>query len=77
MAELRPAGDLDLRAHLVHWIHGGTSDLPNLALLCYRHHWMVHEGNWQLVRTDDGFVTLPAPTGFEPLVRGPARGTAA
>ncbi|MDQ2943230.1 MAG: HNH endonuclease, partial [Candidatus Dormibacteraeota bacterium] len=35
--------------HLVHWIHGGTSDLENLALLCYRHHWNVHEGNWQLV----------------------------
>src|ERR1700730_5393920 len=35
--------------HLVHWIHGGTNDLDNLVLLCYRHHWMVHEGGWQLV----------------------------
>ena len=64
--------------HLVHWIHGGPSDLSNLALLCYRHHWMVHEGNWQIVRTDDGhFITVPPPTGFEQLPRGPARGAAA
>src|SRR3984893_329580 len=46
--------------HLVHWARGGSNELPNLALLCYRHHWNVHEGNWQIVRTDDGqFVTVP------------------
>src|SRR5258708_27942004 len=27
--------------HLVHWLHGGTNDAPNLALLFTRHHWMV------------------------------------
>jgi hypothetical protein len=32
--------------HVVHWIRGGPTDLPNLCLLCYRHHWMVHEGGW-------------------------------
>jgi len=40
--------------HLVHWFRGGGGDLPNLALLCYRHHWLVHEGNWQMVRTKMG-----------------------
>jgi hypothetical protein len=39
--------------HLVHWIRGGPTDLDNLILLCHRHHWMVHEGKWQLVQTDD------------------------
>jgi uncharacterized protein DUF222 len=63
--------------HLVHWIHRGTDELSNLALLCYRHHWNVHEGNWQIVRTEDGFITVPPPTGFEQLPRGPARGAAA
>jgi hypothetical protein len=64
--------------HLVHWAHGGSDELPNLALLCYRHHWNVHEGNWQIVRTDDGhFITVPPPTGFEQLARGPSRGAAA
>ena len=32
--------------HVVHWIHGGTTDLDNLILLCHRHHRMAHEGNW-------------------------------
>ena len=58
--------------HLKHWIQGGTSDLPNLALLCYRHHWMVHEGGWQLVRTDTGrFLTIPPTVTFGPSPRGP------
>ena len=36
--------------HLKHWIRGGPTDLDNLVLLCHRHHWMVHEGGWQLVK---------------------------
>jgi predicted restriction endonuclease len=58
--------------HLNHWIHNGPGNLPNLTLLCYRHHWMVHEGGWQIVRTDDGrMLTIPPLTGFEPRPRGP------
>jgi hypothetical protein len=58
--------------HLVHWIHDGPGDMPNLTLLCYRHHWMAHEGGWQIVRTDEGrMLTVPPPTGFERLPRGP------
>jgi hypothetical protein len=58
--------------HLKHWIHGGTSDLPNLALLCYRHHWNVHEGDWQLVRAETGkFMTIPPTVTFGPPARGP------
>lgn len=48
--------------HLVHWIRGGGGDLPNLVLLCYRHHWMVHEGRWQLVKTDEGQILAIPPT---------------
>jgi hypothetical protein len=58
--------------HLAHWIRGGPTDLPNLVLLCYRHHWMVHEGDWQIVRTDDGrILTIPPTTQFQQLPRGP------
>ena len=58
--------------HLVHWAHGGGGDLRDLALLCYRHHWMVHEGNWQMVRTDDGnLLTIPPTLTFGPSPRGP------
>jgi uncharacterized protein DUF222/HNH endonuclease len=59
--------------HLVHWIRGGGTDLPNLVLLCYRHHWMVHEGRWQLVKTDEGQVLAIPPTWdlYQQLARGP------
>jgi hypothetical protein len=41
-------------------------------LLCYRHHWMVHEGGWQIVRGDDGrMLTIPPAVGFGPASRGP------
>jgi Domain of unknown function (DUF222)/HNH endonuclease len=58
--------------HVVHWIHGGTSDLDNLVLLCHRHHWMVHEGGWQIVRGDNGkMLTIPPVVTFGPSSRGP------
>jgi len=58
--------------HLVHWIHGGPTNLTNLALLCYRHHTMVHEGGWQIIRSDDGHIlTIPPVTAFQQLARGP------
>jgi Domain of unknown function (DUF222) len=58
--------------HVVHWIHGGGTELPNLILLCHRHHWMVHEGGWQLVKTDDGqMLTIPPLPGLNYLARAP------
>ena len=58
--------------HLVHWVHGGTNEPPNLTLLCRRHHWMVHEGEWQIVRGDDGrMLTIPPTVTFSPPARGP------
>jgi hypothetical protein len=58
--------------HLVHWFHGGGGDLPNLTLLCYRHHWNVHEGNWQIVPGDDGRIVTIAPlVDFGVAARGP------
>ena len=32
--------------HLRHWLHGGPTDLANLALVCRAHHRAVHEGGW-------------------------------
>jgi hypothetical protein len=58
--------------HLVHWIHGGSNEPANLALLCYRHHWKVHEGGWQIVRGDDRrMLTIPPTITFGPPERGP------
>ena len=58
--------------HLKHWIHGGTNEPNNLTLLCYRHHWMVHEGKWQIVRGEDGrMLTIPPIVNFGTFARGP------
>ncbi len=58
--------------HIKHWLHGGTNEQPNLTLLCYRHHWMVHEGGWQIVRGDDGrMITIPPTVTFGAPARGP------
>src|SRR5438309_2184600 len=44
---------------LVELAHGGK--LSNLILLCHRHHWLVHEGGWQLIKTEDGRIMQIAP----------------
>ncbi|HSO93343.1 MAG TPA: DUF222 domain-containing protein [Candidatus Dormibacteraeota bacterium] len=45
----RPAAWTDAH-HLKHWIDGGETTMANLALLCRRHHRMVHEQGWTLSR---------------------------
>jgi predicted restriction endonuclease len=47
--------------HIRHWAHGGPTNLNNLVLLCYRHQWLVHEGGWQVVRTDHQQVLAISP----------------
>ncbi len=34
--------------HIRHWADGGPSDLDNAALLCRRHHSLIHLGDWQV-----------------------------
>ena len=57
----RPASWCDGH-HIVYVMHGGGDELENLVLLCTRHHRMVHEGGWQLVKADDGKVITVAPS---------------
>jgi hypothetical protein len=47
--------------HLVHWAKGGSTDMDNVVLLCLRHHWLVHEGKWQLVKTNHGGLIAVPP----------------
>jgi hypothetical protein len=42
--------------HLVHWIDGGLTDLTNGALLCPRHHTIVHRDRLAGTVTADGVV---------------------
>jgi len=56
--------------HLVHWIHGGETNLQNSALLCERHHTKVHHGfrverdpggRWHTFRPDDTEILIGPP----------------
>ncbi len=58
--------------HVLHWISGGETNLANLVLLCRRHHRMVHEGGWQVVKDEESHqVTVVAPTIRFGATRGP------
>ena len=55
--------------HLRHWLHGGPTDLANLALVCRAHHRAVHEGGWRLTRDPDGRLTATPPHRKHPTHR--------
>src|ERR1700674_4280688 len=57
--------------HLIYWSRGGPSTLPNLVLLCYYHHRLVHEGGWQVIRVGREFKFLPPERIVMRRVRGP------
>lgn len=49
--------------HTTPWSRGGATDIEGLALLCRRHHVMVHEGGLRLVPITS--PSLPLPSRFE------------
>ena len=64
--------------HVVHWHHGGSTDLDNLVLLCRRHHRVAHRRGWSLTLGADGWTRGPHPTATRSgasatTVSGPAR----
>ena len=62
--------------HLVHWIHGGRTDLDNLALFCGAHHHAIHDLGWRVRRTRDGTLVVRDPAARE-LHRLPTRASPA
>ena len=58
--------------HVLHWGHGGETNLENLVLLCHRHHWKAHEGGWQVVRSEEGrILTIPPSHAYRARTRAP------
>ena len=56
--------------HFKHWGHFGVTELPNMGLVCYRHHEMCHEGGWTLAWADDGRLLTIPPSPDWPVPRG-------
>ena len=57
--------------HVVAWARGGPNNLPNLVLLCFFHHRLVHEGGWQVVKVGREFRFLPPERVVFRRARGP------
>jgi hypothetical protein len=55
--------------HILHWRHGGLTDVSNMVLLCSRCHHDLHHGRYTITMTQDGIPELhlgrgpPARTG--------------
>lgn len=47
--------------HIVHWRRGGLTDLPNLVLVCWYHHHLLHDGGWSVTKALDGTLTWTRP----------------
>jgi len=46
--------------HIVHWVHGGETNLDNLMMLCWTHHRMLHRSGWH-IRIRDGHAEFVPP----------------
>ena len=49
--------------HVLHWADGGSTALPNLVLMCRRHHRMVHERGGFGLTLEDGRPVFRRPDG--------------
>jgi Domain of unknown function (DUF222) len=45
--------------HVEFWAEGGQTDLRKLLPLCYFHHRLVHEGDWQVVMAGERVEFIP------------------
>jgi hypothetical protein len=49
--------------HIDHWIRGGETDVDRMALLCWKHHRLMHEGGFKMERRSDGSFVFYRPDG--------------
>jgi len=49
--------------HIHHWVDGGETCMENLILLCSRHHHLVHEGGFGLLKLASGEVQFSNQNG--------------
>jgi hypothetical protein len=49
--------------HVVHWLNGGATSIPNLVTLCDQHHRSVHELGWKISGDANALLSFRSPTG--------------
>jgi Domain of unknown function (DUF222)/HNH endonuclease len=49
--------------HVVHWLNGGPTSIPNLVTLCDQHHRAVHELGWKMSGDANVVLSFRSPTG--------------
>lgn len=49
--------------HLLHWEDGGPTNLTNLALLCSKHHHVIHQPGWHIRLDPTGTIEVADPNG--------------
>jgi hypothetical protein len=49
--------------HLTPWENGGPTDIDNLALLCSRHHHLIHRPDWHAKLLPDATLEITRPDG--------------
>jgi hypothetical protein len=60
--------------HVVAWEKGGPTEPGNLALLCSRHHHVVHRPGWEAKLLPDGTFEVTDPAGRTRTTRPPPTG---
>jgi hypothetical protein len=63
--------------HVVHWEDGGPTRLSNLALLCSKHHHLIHLKGWQVRLDPTGTLQVTDPRGRVRTSDPPGRAAAA
>jgi hypothetical protein len=58
--------------HIIAWARRGPNNLPNMVLLCFFHHRLVHEGGWQVVKAGRELRFVPPERVVMRKARGPS-----
>ncbi len=58
--------------HIVHWVKGGLTDLPNLVLLCRHHHTLLHSKQWSMTGDSNQLLSFVGPSG-QVMISRPSR----
>jgi hypothetical protein len=59
--------------HIIPWEHDGPTNIDNLALLCSRHHHLIHKPDWHAKLLPDATLEITRPDGTTRTSHPPGR----